>query len=137
METKRVGNTSEARVLSVFLMCGWSVSLPFGDTEPYDMVLDMRDGSGFKSVQVKTGRLKGDVIEASVSSTVSRAQGVVVRGNYQGKVDLIAIYCQANDSVYLLPIADVGVSCCSLRLNPPRNGQIKGIRLAENYLVKA
>lgn len=50
--SKTVGDVSEAKVLARFIELDWSVSIPFGDNQRYDLILDR--GLGLERVQVKT-----------------------------------------------------------------------------------
>jgi hypothetical protein len=58
------------------------------------------------------------------------------RRDYAGQIDQFAVYCPDTEGVYLIPIADVRARCSAhLRVDPPRNAQRLGIRLASKYLV--
>jgi len=134
--TKRTGNASEARVLSVFVILGWEVLLPFGDCEPYDMVVNR--GNGFERVQVKTGNVHDGKVKFPTSGVIQRSSTSPNGGkkNYRGKADLFAIYCEELDSVYLISVDEAGVSNCSLRLAPAKNNQVTNVRMAEDYLLR-
>lgn len=54
--TKRVGDLSELRLMHDLVRAGYLVSIPFGENHRYDLVIE-KDGV-FKSVQVKTGRMR-------------------------------------------------------------------------------
>ena len=69
MNPSKIGNISEAKVLAKFVENGWVVLIPFGNAEPYDLVIDR--GLGFEKVQVKTGRLREGVIKFN-SHSVAR-----------------------------------------------------------------
>lgn len=134
--TKRTGNASEARVLSVFVLLGWEVLLPFGDCEPYDMVINR--GNGFERIQVKTGCVRDGRVDFQTSGVVYKNNTMERFGkrNYRGKADLFAVYCEELDNVYLVSVDEVGVSGCSLRLDPTKNGQVKNVRMANDYLLR-
>lgn len=128
--TKDIGNVSEAKVLARLVAEGFTVLCPFGDNARYDLVVE-QDGS-FVRIQVKTGRARGGVVKFSVCSSQGH------RGKdhlpYHGQIDLFAVYCPQNDTIYFVPIGEAGRSLCHLRFEPPKNGQGAGIRLAEHYL---
>lgn len=134
--TKRVGNISEARTLSVFVLLGWEVLIPFGDCEPYDMVINR--GLGFERVQVKTGTVDDGKIRFPTAGVIQRnsTNGKYGKKDYRGKADLFAVYCEQLDNVYLVPVDEAGVSNCSLRLVAPKNNQVRNVRMAEQYLLK-
>jgi hypothetical protein len=51
-------------------------------------------------------------------------------------VDLFAVHCPETSGVYLIPIADLPTDHrASLRVDPPRNNQRKGIREASKYEI--
>ncbi|MPZ88157.1 MAG: hypothetical protein GEU81_08800 [Nitriliruptorales bacterium] len=56
--------------------------------------------------------------------------------DYKGEVDYFGVYCHERREVYLVPIDDVPGKAAMLRLAPPRNGQVKGIRWAQEYLLR-
>lgn len=136
VNTKRTGNISEAKVLAKFVEQGWSVLSPFGDIEPYDLVIDR--GFGFEKVQVKTAwkptDSKGSVC-FNTTSIVSKAGGRQVRKTYEGLIDLFAVYNPELDEVYVIPVNDVKSSQPRLRIDEPLNNQVKGIMWAKMYLL--
>lgn len=126
LTTKRRGSASEAIAMAVFLARGWAVSVPWGDNERYDLVIDR--GNGLERVQVKTGRLRGGSIRFNGYSNDHYAG----RHGYVGDIDLFAVVAGGN--VYLCPISDfLGLQHC-LRVEPPKNGQVKKIKYAKEYL---
>lgn len=135
MNTKRISNISEAKVLAKFSEQGWAVLVPWGDTEPYDLVIDR--GSGFESVQVKTARYlpTKEGLEFKTYSMTGGRGYQRTKLQYFGKVDLYAAYFPPLDSVYLVPV-DSSKSSISLRLTATKNNQTKGIRMASDYLVR-
>lgn len=55
--------------------------------------------------------------------------------HYRGDVDYFGVYCPDNDKTYLIPIDGLGLTAASLRVEPPKNGQIANIRLAADYEI--
>lgn len=49
---------------------------------------------------------------------------------------MFGVYCPEVGKCYLVPVEDVTRTTCSLRVDPPKNGQKKGIRWAANYEVR-
>lgn len=106
MNSKRIGNISEAKALSTFVSKGWVVLLPFGDNEPYDLVIDR--GLGFEKVQVKTARKTDNgCVTFNAYSQPGRASDYRTT-SYHGKADLFAVYSPDYDKVYLIPVSEVG-----------------------------
>jgi hypothetical protein len=59
VNTKAIGEVSEAVILAEFLKAGFPVLLPFGDNQRYDMVIEV--SGRFLRVQCKTAfRAGGD-----------------------------------------------------------------------------
>ena len=129
-DTKSVGDRSEAIVLAELVKKGYLVSIPFGENQRYDLLAD--DGDRILRVQVKTGRLRRDVIEYSCSSSHTHRGGTHARP-YFGQADAIAVYCPQNGKVYLVPEAEFVASRAHLRLTPPVNNQRRGIRWASRF----
>ncbi len=129
MNSKAVGQRTEAIILAEFLKRGEIVLMPFGDNERYDIVLD-RDGE-FIRVQCKTARyIKGCVEFSTSSSQTHRGRG---HQNYIGQADLFAAYCPALDKVYLVPVNAAPTSNMFLRVEPAKNNQTIGVRWASEY----
>jgi hypothetical protein len=109
---------------------GYFVSIPFGENHRYDLLVD--DGGRILRVQVKTGRLRRDVIEYSCSSSHTHRGGTHARP-YFGQADVIAVYCPQNGKVYLVPEEEFVASRAHLRLTAPANNQRRGIRWASRF----
>lgn len=130
INTSKKGSISEGMVLAALVRMGYAVSVPFDGTLRYDLIFD--DGS-LNRVQCKTGILRDGTVRFSSASC---QRDTKVRSNYQGEVEYFGVYCPDNDKVYLIPIGDVPNNhTCSLRLEPAKNGQTKGIRWASEYLL--
>ena len=129
-DTNAIGAMSEGHVLARLITLGYTVAIPFGVAR-YDLVLDMPDG--LKRVQCKTGRLRDGAVRFM---TVSRGMtGKTVRcRSYQGDADLFGVYCPENGKVYLVPV-DNNRSVVSLRVDPPKNGQVVGLRMARDFEI--
>ena len=131
MNTKAVGDISQAFVTAALLRSGKIILIPFGDNQRYDLVSDGPDG--FKKIQVKTGRLiNGAIRFRSCSSYAHRGRA---RKSYKGDADLFGVYCPDNDKCYIIPVDDVGDSMVSMRISSTRNNQSKKVRLASEYEV--
>ena len=130
-DPKSVGERSEGQVVAAFLKAGKVVLCPLGDNQRYDLVLD--EGGKFVRVQCKTGRVERGAI---VFNTRSVNWYTHESRDYKGQADLFAVYVPDLDKVYVIPVATVGVTACNLRLEPPKNGQTKNIRLARDFEFK-
>lgn len=134
MNTKTVGDKTEAKVLAALLEVYPTVLIPFGDNQRYDFVFEDVDGS-FLKVQCKTGRYRNGVIIFNAYSN-TRKDGQTVATKYSGEVDYFGIVCPDFVEVYLVPIADVGNSSKGhLRVDPTKNGQDYGSKWAKDYVI--
>ncbi len=135
---KDVGDVSQAMVLARLVQAGKNVLVPFGENTRYDYVIEESDGT-FVRVQCKTGRLRGGSIRFHACSFTyhhPNNRGTrAYRHDYRGQADVFGIYCPETDSVYLVPVDDVGVNAGSLRIAPTRNNQVKKIRWARDFEV--
>jgi uncharacterized protein YwbE len=130
--TKRVGDISELRVMHDLVQAGYLVSIPFGEDHRYDLIVEK--DSVLSRVQVKTGRLRKGVVVFNCFSSHTHRGGVATR-MYTGEVEYIGVFCPDTDCTYLLPLIDVPVIRGMLRVEPPRNGQMKGLRWARDYIL--
>jgi len=130
MNTKQVGDISQIKVMTRLLQKEYSVSVPFGDNQRYDLIFD--DGN-LKKVQCKTGRIKDNAITFPTASTYAHRGGK--RKDYSNEIDFFGVYCPDNDTVYLVEIESIKEcgAAATLRLSPPKNNQTKGIRYAKDF----
>ena len=130
-KTYETGNLSEAKFAAHLLYLGMVVLMPFGGGCRYDMAVEM--GGRLVRVQVKTGRLSPDG-SLVVFNTTSNNKGYK-RKSYHGEVDFLGVYCPATDRCYMVPVDETGSSEMKLRLAPPKNGQVLGVKMAADYLI--
>ena len=131
LDTKKKGNLTEMQCMSAFMEQGCGVSIPFGDNSKYDFIADV-DGHLLK-IQVKTASLKNDnVIKFSCRSTHVNCTGVKNIRYSANDIDYFATYW--DNKCYLVPVEECSVEK-TLRFVPPKNGQIKGITFAKDYLL--
>jgi len=132
---KDVGDRSTLAIMLALRSAGYSVLMPFGENTRYDLVID--DGESLARVQCKTGRLLQGAITFRTSSTyLHHPHPKVWSRDYHGEVDYFAVYCPATAGVYLVPIADLATNCSAmLRVAPPRNNQVRGVRYASRYEI--
>ena len=127
-DTKSVGDRSEAIVLAELVKRGYLVSIPFGENQRYDLIID--DGDKLSRVQVKTGRLRGGVIVYNCSSSHAHRGGA--SRPYFGEIEYLAVYCPDTKKVYMLPEKELTATNAHLRVSPARNN-IKTIRWAARF----
>ena len=128
MNSKSVGELSEAIILAHLMKKGWSVSLPFGNNQRYDMLVDT--GENILRAQCKTGRWIGGCVEFA-SSSKNGFTGV--RTAYTGQIDVFLIYSPKTEKVYMFPSDLAGPTFVRLRCSPARGGSKSNIRWAREY----
>lgn len=136
---KDVGDSTQALVLARLVQAGKIVLVPFGDNRRYDLAID--ENHELIRIQCKTGRLRDGAIRFNTSSVtyhhpVHRRKTLAYRQDYRGAADLFGVYCPETDEVYLVPVAEVGVNCSALRVEPTRNSQSKKIRWAKDFVLR-
>lgn len=124
-----IGARAEAAVASALVRAGKSVFLPaFAAHDRIDLIY--MDATRVVRVQCKTSRLVGEVLRfRTCSNTANRPR------TYDGEIDAFGVYSPTTGLVYLVPADDVPDRVCHLRLAPARNGQTRGLRWADDYVL--
>jgi hypothetical protein len=124
-----VGASVEREVAVALARAGWRIYLPlFAPHDRVDMVAAR--GSSLLRVQCKSGRLRaGAVVFRTCSNTGN------VPHTYDEEVDAFGVHCLAIGRTFLVPADDLPTRACYLRLDPPANNQVAGVRLASDYEV--
>ena len=130
--SKAIGDLSEVMVIAALVRHGYLVSIPFGENHRYDVIAD--DGKQLLRIQVKTGRLRGGVIDFVCSSSHQhRRSGPTSSRPYFGQVEYLAVFCPQNGKVYLVPESELVATKGHLRTAPCLNRQARKIRWAAEY----
>jgi hypothetical protein len=130
--TSTIGTRTEGMVLAALLQLRKKVLVPFGGGSRYDLAFD-EDGKLVR-VQCKTGALRNGCVVFNTHSQARNGQEL----HYHGAADLFGVYCPDNETVYLVPVEDMGRSKGYLRVDPPRNNWKPDggtVRSAEKYKV--
>lgn len=129
---KIIGERSAAQVLAKFLAAGMCVTIPFGDSARYDLVVD--ENGDFIRVQCKTGCLSKDG-KSFVFPTASNNWKTYKRTNYIGQADIFAIYLRETRTIYIFNINNCPKkNSCTVRLQMTR--QKRGIRFHAPHKFK-
>ena len=134
MDTKSIGNIGEAKALCKFVEKGIPVYVPFGDNEKSDLIADF--GGKLNRIQIKTSikAEDGKMMFSLVSSTVHRQNGV--KHIYTNEeIDYFVCYNIQRDKLFIVDVNDAPSSQITIRYTKPKNGQISGIKLEEDYLL--
>lgn len=130
MNSKAVGEKSEGIILGCLLRKSVPVSIPFGNNQRYDLVVEKAEK--LLKVQCKTGHTYHGCIKFNVCSINGFSYE---RKDYKGQVDLFMVYHPDTDKVYVVPVDEVGQNSFSLRIEAPKNNMTKGIKWAHEYTL--
>ena len=130
---KEIGNLTELQCITGLYELGCDVSIPFGNSQKYDLIMDY-NGTLYK-VQVKHAKEYGNThFNFKTRWQGHNAKGYTQTSYTKEDIDFFATYCQGN--IYLIPVEECSGAEKTLRFVPPKNGQIKGINFAKDYLAK-
>lgn len=132
--TKRIGNLTELQCAMKLYELNCAVSIPFGNSEKYDLIID-KDDKLYK-IQVKHANPHYDELNEIDYIIVKctweghNREGYTKHKYQANEIDYFATFFQGK--CYLIPQNE-----CSnqkqLRIKKPKNNQIKGINFLVNY----
>lgn len=134
MNTKQIGNLAELQCITRLYELGCSISIPFGNSNKYDIIIDVNDK--LYKTQIKHSKpyfgSDGivDYIKFKCRWQSHNTKGYSQKQYKPNEVDLFATFY--NGECYLVRQSE----CTNekvLRIRPPKNGQKKGISFLENY----
>jgi hypothetical protein len=130
--TTAQGDRSELEVAAALTRSGRTVLRPLSAGLRYDLAVDNHDGT-LTRIQCKTGILKSGAVHfRAYNADARRPKGVP----YRGQVEAFGVFCPQTGSVYLVPLSELAsVSTARLRVDTARNGQVKGVLLAQDFVV--
>jgi hypothetical protein len=134
MNTKQVGDVSEAAVLAELIQRGYSVSVPFGDNDAYDLVVDIEDE--LHQIQVKTGWIEDSCLRFKTASKTTVDGASHLKDYTADEVDAFAVRCQDTEALYWVPIDSAGRKNTYLRIEPPEIDH-PNVSLAEDFTFDA
>lgn len=128
---KEVGERTEAAILNHFIQKGIPVSIPWGNNQRYDLVLE--EDNKLLKAQCKTGTYKNGVVTFATSSKA----GGKIRKDYSGQVDCFLVYCERLNKFYKVNIVDApNKNAMTLRVDPLKKfGPKSTINWAKDYEV--
>lgn len=130
MNTKRKGNIAESAISNEFIRNNIPVLLPFGDNEKYDLVIEIN--GKFKSVQIKYATVINGCIKADARHRIGAKR--IKYESYNGKVDIIAVWCEELGKAFLLTLSDFTKNTINLRIVEPKNNScVTTVRWAKDY----
>jgi hypothetical protein len=117
-------------VLAALVRRGFEVLVPFGEGQPYDLVVHLGEAE-FLRVQCKTAWARQGCAVFNSHST-DHGRGELP---YFGLADIFGVYFPPDGSVYLVPIEAVARFEGRLRLTPTRNNQRRKVREAADFEI--
>jgi len=129
--TKQKGDVSELRIVAKLIEQGYTVSMPWGENAPYDLILDC--GKDLIKVQIKTGRVKDGVIHFNNYAVTHNTKTTKSKKYNTDDVQMFAIYVPETQGLYLVPNT---LKSTSLRLIPAKNGQKEKINMAKDFEIE-
>lgn len=128
LSTQIKGRLTELQVATAFIEAGFNIAEPLVPAR-YDFIADV-NGHLLK-IQVKTSSNDGEKLNFSTKNVHINTQGTQYRNYKEDNIDFFATIF--NNKCYLVSVQDCGVSQCTLRIVPPKNGQTTGIRFLKDY----
>lgn len=134
LSSKQKGNITEVELMLEFLKLGYNVLTPYGDCERYDFVVDK--GGKFFKIQSKTASTEDEGASFRIStSSCHRKNGSIVHQSYTTE-EIDYFGTTFNGICYLIPVKECGGRDKRFRLLPTKNGQMRGITWARDYLLQ-
>lgn len=130
IDTNLIGTITELKCKTYFLELGYMVSTPDSPAR-YDFILDT--GENLLKIQVKTSKDEGDTFSFETCSSHITRNGAN-RRSYEEEIDYFCTWF--NNECYLIPVSECGSRGKRLRLKPTKNGQVKNIYFAKDYIAR-
>ena len=136
VNTKYLGSLTELQCITRFYELGYPVSIPYGDSEKYDFIIDV-NGKLYR-LQCKhanphldaEGKVDYIGIKTVWQSGYTRNNPIQRHKYTLEDCDFFVTFWEGK--CYIIPVEE-----CSnekrLRIIPPKNGQIKGINFLKDY----
>jgi len=127
--SKDRGDETEAAIIHQLIGDGYSVAIPFGDNDKYDIVVD--SGKCLYRVQCKTAwQNKEETIRFNTHSQTTR-EGEYHEDTYDGEIDAFVVRYPQTETLYWIPIAQATEQKMELRFSADIDHP--SINWAENY----
>lgn len=128
--TKDKGDLGTAKAHADLVELGFMVLFPATEHAAFDLVA-YRDGR-FCRVQVKYRSARSGTISVNFRSVRPDRNGTHMKSIDKSELDVVCIYCPDTDECYYLRPSD-HVQSVTLRVEPTRNGQVRGVLLASDF----
>ena len=120
MTTKKLGKITEMQCQVELMKLGCSVSVPLGDDDRYDFIIDY-NGKLYK-VQAKTSHETNyGSYEFSTRCVRYNSKGYYTTTYNEEQIDFFST--MINNECYLIPVSECGKKSKALRFEPKKNNQ--------------
>ncbi len=135
LNSKAIGVINEEEIKLWFLKQGITVSVPIGDNARYDFIADFN--GKLVRFQSKTSNLTRtkDCLNFACASIKYNSTGTHRTKYTKEEIDFFVTIHPETREIYIVPVEECGNEC-NLRLIPPKNGQVKGIKMLQDYEAK-
>jgi len=136
VNTKDKGNIGILQAASRLVELGYSVSIPFGDNDRYDLVYE--HSGDFVRAQVKFVSLKDGCITVPVRTTYMGTDGPKHAAYFERDVDEFLVYCPDVDELYRISFGELKEHTSNFRLRVEDAKACNDIpaRRAADYILK-
>ena len=129
--TKRKGDLGVLKAQVDLFEQGFTICMPQTEHSPFDLVA-YRKGE-FRRVQVKYRKIdKNGKIDVKFSTCWTDKAGTHTVPIDKAEIDIFCVYCPDTDECYYLDPNHFRANA-TLRVEAPKNGQVKGIQYAADF----
>ena len=135
MNTKQIGNLTELQCITRFYELGYTISIPYGDSDKYDMILD-KEGKLYR-MQAKHCQAfyeddKLSYIKIRTTWKSGYTKNVGAKRHKYSKEDTDFFVTNFNSINQIIPVEESSNEK-TLRVLLPKNGQTKGVCMMNDY----
>jgi hypothetical protein len=113
--SKDRGDETEAAIIQYLVANGYSISIPFGDNDKYDIVVN--NGDRLYRVQCKTAwQTKDETIRFNTHSQTTK-DGEYHENTYDDEIDAFAVRYPETEIIYWIPISEATAQKMELRFS--------------------
>ncbi len=136
MENKHIGNLTELQCITRFYELGYSVSVPYGDSNKYDIILDCNNNlyklqcKHAKEFYDENGNVSYLKIKTSWQSGYTKNNQYHTNKYSENDIDFFVTHYKGTN--YLIPVNECSTKKV-LRIISPKNGQLNNISFLKDY----
>ena len=128
VNSKTIGDLAELEVACDLAKQGYIVSRPLSDNATYDLIADIN--GRLLRVQVKARAERNNAVAVELRSCMRNYVYMYEKSDW----DILAVYNIKNGKLAYLTWDNIGDNgTVVLRVQPPKNNQIKGVRMFEDF----